>query len=98
MEPIFEQAFPTQHAVADANDPAFKLGRRGMSLRDYFAAAEKIDAEEEWTVQQMESLVGPSPAGGIKSPEWLLWEARWRAALRYMRADAMLAAREREEG
>ena len=98
MENNFEQAFPTQHTVADANDSAFKLGSRGMSLRDYFAAAERIDAEEEWTVQQMELLVGPSPAGGFQSPEWLPWEAKWRAALRYMRADAMLAARERKEG
>lgn len=32
-------AFPRQHAVADANDPAFKIGAIGMSLRDYFAAA-----------------------------------------------------------
>ena len=39
MENDFQQAFPTQHVVADANDPAFKLGSRGMSLRDYFAAA-----------------------------------------------------------
>jgi hypothetical protein len=69
----------------------------GMSLRDYFAAAERIDGQEEWTVQQMELLAGPSPAGGFRSPEWLLWDAKWRAALRYMRADAMLAARERKE-
>jgi len=39
MEHDFQQAFPTQHVVADANDPAFQLGSRGMSLRDYFAAA-----------------------------------------------------------
>ena len=31
-------AFPRQHAVADANDPAFKQGCAGMTLRDYFAA------------------------------------------------------------
>lgn len=31
-------AFPRQHSVADANDPAFKLGADGMTLRDYFAA------------------------------------------------------------
>ena len=30
-------AFPTPHTVADANDPAFKLGAGGMSLRDHFA-------------------------------------------------------------
>jgi hypothetical protein len=31
-------AFPLQHAVADANDPCFKFGQKGMTLRDYFAA------------------------------------------------------------
>lgn len=31
-------AFPLQHTVADANDPAFKIGHKGMTLRDYFAA------------------------------------------------------------
>lgn len=31
-------AFPRQHTVADANDPRFKLGCDGMTLRDYFAA------------------------------------------------------------
>lgn len=31
-------AFPRPHQVADANDPAFKLGSDGMALRDYFAA------------------------------------------------------------
>jgi hypothetical protein len=31
-------AFPMQHTVADANDPFFKLGQKGMTLRDYFAA------------------------------------------------------------
>jgi hypothetical protein len=31
-------AFPRQHTVADANDPAFKFGHDGMTLRDYFAA------------------------------------------------------------
>lgn len=30
-------AFPIPHVVADANDPAFKLGAAGMSLRDWFA-------------------------------------------------------------
>lgn len=30
-------AFPIPHTIADANDPAFKRGNGGMSLRDYFA-------------------------------------------------------------
>ena len=30
-------AFPRQHTVANANDPAFKLGCEGMTLRDWFA-------------------------------------------------------------
>lgn len=32
------QAFPVQHAVADANLSDFKLGWPGMTRRDYFAA------------------------------------------------------------
>ena len=32
-------AFPSPHVVADANDPAFKAGAPGLSLRDFFAAA-----------------------------------------------------------
>jgi hypothetical protein len=35
---VNEPAFPRQHTVADANDPAFKMGHPGMDLRDYFAA------------------------------------------------------------
>lgn len=31
-------AFPIPHQIIDANDPLFKFGSRGMSLRDYFAA------------------------------------------------------------
>ena len=31
-------AFPIPHTVVDANDPFFKLGQSGMTLRDYFAA------------------------------------------------------------
>ena len=34
-----EPAFATQHVVADANDPAFKLGKSGMSKRFYAACA-----------------------------------------------------------
>ena len=30
--------FPIPHTVIDANDPFFKPGQSGMTLRDYFAA------------------------------------------------------------
>ena len=30
-------AFPNPHTIADANDPFFKPGERGMTLRDWFA-------------------------------------------------------------
>ena len=34
-----EPAFATQHVVADANDPAFKLGKSVISKRFYAACA-----------------------------------------------------------
>lgn len=30
-------AFPLQHTIADANDPSFKTGQSGLTMRDYFA-------------------------------------------------------------
>lgn len=35
--------FPRQHTVADANDPSFKLGNEGMTLRDYFIAHAPVE-------------------------------------------------------
>ena len=70
----------------------------GMSLLDYFAASETISAEDEANnISVFEGLVGPRPVvGWQESPlEWLQWEAKWRARLRYIRAQAMLAERER---
>lgn len=76
----------------------------GMSLRDYFAAKETLaewDHPEAVVSQSMgEALAGPRPQHGwsCKDPEqWiamLRWEAAWRSALKYIRADAMIAARE----
>jgi len=67
----------------------------GMTLRDWFAGNERIDDNEEFGVQILESLVGPRPEGTWSSNplEWLDWDSRWRAAIRYSRADAMIAAR-----
>lgn len=75
----------------------------GMTLRDYFAATETLtewDNPEAQPIQAMcEALAGqPKPSHGwaCSSPDqWLTmfrWEAKWRAALKYIRADAMIAA------
>ena len=73
----------------------------GMSLRDYFAAHETLaewdHPEAVFSKSVAESLAGPMPEGGwSKNPlETMKWEAKWRAAVRYIRADAMLEAREK---
>lgn len=72
-------AFPRIHSVADANDPAFKLGCHGMSLRDYFAAHAPAPPED-WLSRDRPSL----------KYEPILRELAWRWAY----ADAMVAKRE----
>lgn len=67
-----------------------------MSLRDWFAGQEQLSDFDDSRVQlpqkTMETLAGyPMPSGVLEA---LKWEADWRAALRLIRADAMLAARE----
>jgi len=55
-------AFPRQHTVADANDPGFKLGNDGMTLRDYFAAKamQGICAHPDTWRLHAEQIVGQS--------------------------------------
>ena len=76
----------------------------GMSLRDWFAGQESLS---EWDYQEAipsksmtEALAGrPRPEHGWScstQSEWIAmitWEADWRSALKYIRADAMLKAR-----
>lgn len=75
----------------------------GMSLRDWFAGRETL---AEW--DRSSDAVMPNRfaeiLAGERKPEktWdedpiarFRFEAKWRAALRYIRADAMLAAREK---
>lgn len=82
--------------------------RSGMTLRDYFAAHEPIDPNESIGLALAERLAGrPSPkatptdkpgTGTMKSAdpvEMALFWADAEAAYRYLRADAMLRARER---
>lgn len=74
-----------------------------VSLRDWFAAHETIGEfdhpENNPGPFMCQALAGPMPEGGWggckTKDQWiamLAWEARWRAALRYIRADAMIAA------
>lgn len=67
----------------------------GMTLRDWFAGNEKIDQSEDLGWPLLEALAGPRPQGDWSSNplEWFAWGNKWQALVRYARADAMLAAR-----
>ena len=80
-------------------------GCSGMSLRDWFAGQESLtdgdDVEVVMSTPMAEALAGrkqPGHGWSCATPEeylaMLQFEADWRAALRYIRADAMLKARE----
>ena len=85
-------AFPL--CVPDYHDDRPHL-QNGMSLRDWFAGQERIDQAEEFGWELLEALAGPRPSGDWKrnAMEWFDWSNRWQAAVRYARADAMIAAR-----
>lgn len=96
-------AFPTAKITVLAEDrqqpECSSLEWPGMTLRDFFAAkAEGLDGESG--LEYAEALAGrkrPDVVHG--SPENILeWARFWAdadAALRYIKADAMLAAREK---
>ena len=80
--------------------PAFpdpqRLGAYGMSLRDWFAGQPVDMVSFEGAGPHQEALVGrPCPSWQDDPLGFLQWSADWEAAWRYMRADAMLAERER---
>ena len=69
----------------------------GMSMRDYFAAAlpDEVDAEAgDYTDTVKAALLGRPCPSLMENPLAVLeFEAEFRARWRYIRADAMLAAR-----
>jgi len=69
--------------------------QQGMSLRDYFAAAETLDDLQDLNMAGAVALAGPKPEGNWSTNpiEWLKWEAKWRAELRFIRADAIIQTR-----
>ena len=79
-----EYAFPLQHTIVDANDPFFKRGQEGMTLRDYFAA------------KALTSLIEAMPHTKAKKLPFQKDEtiAEMIARISYGYADAMIKARE----
>jgi hypothetical protein len=66
----------------------------GISVRDYFAA--KADVESSMgklAVIDAEAIGIPLPASSSAN-DWLTWHFAAKAKLKYLEADAMLAARE----
>lgn len=97
-------AFP----VPDTYHPngQVEYGATGMSLRDWFAGRETLEGCEDLPVETLEALAG-RPWPRLRWPgataedrlNALAWNADWRARLKFIRADAMLRARERgQEG
>lgn len=91
-------AFPNADTVYPNGQVQY--GATGMTLRDYFAAHESLDDfnGKEIPLEFGIQLAGPHPSVLPKEDcvAWLKWQAKARASLRYIRADAMIAARERK--
>lgn len=92
-------AFPLQSLAEPNSEIAW-----GMSLRDWFAGQETLadfDSPEasvpKWAAEALVGRQRPDHLNVTKAENWielLKWEAEWRAAIKYIRADAMLKARE----
>ena len=89
-------AFPHKRQIRCNGEVIDSEMEPGMTLRDYFAAAETLDDLEHLLMAGAVALAGPKPEGDWSTNpiEWLKWEAKWRAEARFIRADAMLKARE----
>ncbi len=97
--PVFPQSNATTYGEG-GNAPV----SGGIALKDWFAGQESLsewDHPEAIPSQVMaEALAGyPRPKHGWSrstQSQWIAmitWEADWRSALKYIRADAMLKAR-----
>lgn len=89
--PYNEPAFPIQGSVAEHQFS-------GMTMRDYFAIHEPIDPNESIGKDLAEKLIGRqlprNEDGSFDSLAVSIFWAEAEAAYRYMRADAMLKARQ----
>jgi hypothetical protein len=93
-------AFP-QHGWSSNPEVLERMKNQGgMSLRDWFAGQETLGdfdhPEEKMPANGAIALAGPQPDKDAGWEAHFVWNAKWRAKLRYMRADAMIAARRTE--
>lgn len=79
------------HPGTEAN--GLNSGWSGMSLRDYFATHADIGSVDELSVSWGEAILGRACPLSADKLACYRWWADYRAAMRYMEADAMLAAR-----
>jgi len=71
----------------------------GMPIRLWLAANENIGEGECFDWELCEDLAGPRPQRDPKLDpiEWQIWQAKWQAEIRLIRADALIAAYNRKE-
>jgi hypothetical protein len=68
--------------------------RPGMTLRDYFAASADVsDLMKGMTSNDADRIGIPMPSNS-DTLAWAVWRAKVKSRLRFIEADAMLAARE----
>ena len=71
-----------------------EVREQGLSLRNWFAANASLDDCEEMSVRSLGKVLGREPPNFEADPiGYMEWDAAWRAKVRYLRADAMLAER-----
>jgi hypothetical protein len=87
-------AFPVTEVFDDRRGEVTQYGSTGMTLRDYLAVNCDIGNVDELTVSVGGRLLGRSLPDIVSDAQGALrWWADYRAALRYIEADAMLKAR-----
>ena len=74
--------------------PDFAPGYAGMSLRDWFAGQAHVSDYEFKDVDTAAQVLGIDPPFDDSDAELVRFAARMKAALRFMEADAMIAASE----
>jgi hypothetical protein len=97
--PAFPQPDLSGYGMGPVEGQNGQYQMEGMSLRDWFAATMPIresDPSISFATDVMSSAP-PSPDWGDAPEDVERWWAMAEAKLRYMRADAMIAAREGKE-
>ncbi len=90
-------AFPTKREYQTEFGPGYEQVE-GMTLRAWFAGQETLsdyDHPDSWQHYSLmlEAVNGAPPDAAAEPLDYFKWECEARAKMRFMRADAMLAAR-----